>query len=427
MVYFYIQSVTIELNSKMKYWKKINFDEQRQHIADALSKNIDYQKIITLGVPGSKLDSQVFYDQATFLKEAPFLQSIVQNPNHIGCHTLGESEPYFAGTQEIEREVIKILSEDILKATEDSCDGYIATGGTEANIQACWMYRNFFMQEYGARLDEILLIASEDTHYSVHKASNLLQIDFLSIPVQMDTREIIEAELDRLVAQAQQSGKKYVIVISNVGTTMFGSVDDPDSYATVLTKYDLVFKIHMDAAFGGFIYPIVQSENSIGFNNPHVSSVTLDAHKMLQAPYGTGVFLSRKGLINYVLTAEAKYVNGMDITLSGSRSGANAIAVWMILQTYGPHGWLEKLNTLLYRTTVCCTDLDKLGVRYYRNPQMNIITIRASDIPFTLVTEFGLVPDSHGDASQWYKIVVMDHVQIDVLKQFIERLSQQLS
>lgn len=407
----------------MQYWKKINFDEQRQLITDALSKNIDYQKIITLGVPGSKLDSQVFYDQATFLKEAPFLQSIVQNPNHIGCHTLGDSEPYFAGTQEIEREVIKILSEDILKAERNSCDGYIATGGTEANIQACWMYRNLFIQEYNARLDEILLIASEDTHYSVHKASNLLQLDFLSIPVEMENREIIASELENLVAQAKQNGKKYAIVISNVGTTMFGSVDNPDEYAAVLTKHGFQFKIHMDAAFGGFIYPIVQRDNNIGFDNPHVSSVTLDAHKMLQAPYGTGIFLSRKGLIQHVLTKEAKYVNGMDITLSGSRSGANAIAVWMILQTYGPHGWLEKLNTLLYRTSVCCTDLDQLGIRYYRNPQMNIITIRASDIPNSLVQEFGLVPDSHGDSSQWYKIVVMDHVQIDVLKQFTEKLS----
>ncbi|MBL1407136.1 pyridoxal phosphate-dependent decarboxylase family protein [Sphingobacterium faecale] len=407
----------------MQYWKKINFEEQRQHISDALSKNIDYQKIITLGVPGSKLDSQVFYDQATFLKEAPFLQSIVQNPNHIGCHTLGDSEPYFAGTQEIEREVIKILGEDILKAKSNACDGYIATGGTEANIQACWMYRNLFIQEYDARLEEIIIIASEDTHYSVHKASNLLQIDYLPIPVHMDNRVIIADELENLIDQAKQYGKKYAIVISNVGTTMFGSVDNPDEYANVLTKHGFIFKIHMDAAFGGFIYPIVQRHNNIGFDNPNVSSVTLDAHKMLQAPYGTGVFLSRKGLIQHVLTKEAKYVNGMDITLSGSRSGANAIAVWMILQTYGPHGWLEKLNTLLYRTSVCCADLDQLGVRYFRHPQMNIITIRASDMPGELAQEFGLVPDSHGDSCQWYKIVVMDHVQIDVLKQFTERLA----
>ena len=52
---------------------------------------------------------------------------------------------------------------------------------------------------------------------------------------------------------------------------------------------------------------------------------------MLQAPYGTGVYISRKGLIENVLTKEAEYVEGMDLTLCGSRSGANAIAVYMIL------------------------------------------------------------------------------------------------
>jgi tyrosine decarboxylase/aspartate 1-decarboxylase len=41
------------------------------------------------------------------------------------------------------------------------------------------------------------------------------------------------------------------------------------------------------------------------FSNPKISSITIDAHKMLQAPYGTGIFICRKGLIENVLTKEA--------------------------------------------------------------------------------------------------------------------------
>jgi hypothetical protein len=33
------------------------------------------------------------------------------------------------------------------KAEPGSFDGYIASGGTEANIQALWIYRNYFMNE----------------------------------------------------------------------------------------------------------------------------------------------------------------------------------------------------------------------------------------------------------------------------------------
>jgi len=35
--------------------------------------------------------------------------------------------------------LIEICAVDIMKAQPNSCDGYIASGGTEANIQAMWM------------------------------------------------------------------------------------------------------------------------------------------------------------------------------------------------------------------------------------------------------------------------------------------------
>ena len=126
----------------MKYWKKLNEKELRKRVADALALNIDYKDKTILGVPASHLDEKVFYGNAAFLKDAPFLSTMIHNPNHIGCHTLGESESFFAGTQEIERELINLISEDILNGSEEGQDGYVASGGTEANIQAIWIYRN---------------------------------------------------------------------------------------------------------------------------------------------------------------------------------------------------------------------------------------------------------------------------------------------
>ncbi|HTO14185.1 MAG TPA: aminotransferase class I/II-fold pyridoxal phosphate-dependent enzyme [Edaphocola sp.] len=406
----------------MKYWVKLSPEEQSKRIKQALEQTINYTEKPMLGIPASVVDKKVFYGQTASMKNFPFLQAILQNPNHIGCHTLGESEPFFAGTQDIEREVIQILAQDIFGAEEDAYDGYIASGGTEANIQAVWMYRNYYFNEYDANIDEILLLASEDTHYSVAKASNLLQIKWRSVSVNMDDRTLDLKDLESIIKEEKKNGKKYVIVISNVGTTMFGSIDNPDDYATMLNKHKMKFKIHLDAAFGGFIYPMVVGDHNIGFKNPIVSSITLDAHKMLQAPYGTGIFLTRKGLIANVYTKEAQYVNGMDITLCGSRSGANAIAVWMLLKTYGPYGWLEKLNTLLYRTDRCCYHLRECGIRFYRHPKMNIISIRAEDIPHELADEYGLVPDTHEGETKWYKIVVMQHVEIEILKAFTDKL-----
>ncbi|MCB0698594.1 MAG: hypothetical protein KDC11_02055 [Chitinophagaceae bacterium] len=406
----------------MKYWKKLSHAEQDRVISQALSLNIDFKQKISLGVPASRLDGNVFYEQAPFLKEAPLLRTYVHNPNHIGCHTLGESEDFFQGTQELEREVIELLSVDVLGAEPQSCDGYVAAGGTEANIQAAWIYRNYFRREHYASQEEIALFGSSDTHYSIAKAANLLNLKWYSVPVDDATRKINEQGLNDVLSQAKEAGIKYCIVISNMATTMFGSVDDPDVYVQALKKHNLTFKLHVDGAFGGFIYPISTPGSNVSFTNPNVSSVTLDAHKMLQAPYGTGVFLARKGLMQYVFTEEAKYVHGMDITLSGSRSGANAIAIWMILMTYGPYGWFEKINKLLYRTDWLCGQLDSKGIKYFRYPKMNIVTIRAEHMSFELAMKYGLVPDTHGPDAGWYKIVVMDHVEIEHLQAFLAEL-----
>ncbi|MBS1773179.1 MAG: aspartate aminotransferase family protein [Bacteroidetes bacterium] len=407
---------------RYQFWRRLSAPEQEARITEALKGNIDYTEKVSLGIPASKLDPNVFNDQVSFLKDAPLLRAYVQNPNHIGCHTMGSSETFFRGTQEIEKDVISLLSVDLLGAEIDSCDGYIAAGGTEANMQAIWIYRNYFIRDFGANIDEIAILSSVDTHYSIAKAANLLNIKWLSVPVN-DDRTIDEGELDRIIINAKKAGIKYFIIVSNMGTTMFGSVDDPSVYANCLIRHEVQFKLHVDGAFGGFVYPVSRAGNSINFSNKHVSSITLDAHKMLQAPYGTGIFIVRKGLMEYVYTKEADYVNGMDITLSGSRSGTNAIAIWMILMTYGPHGWFEKINKLLYRTDWLCKQLDGLGIEYYRNPSMNIVTIKAQYVQPEVVHKFGLVPDSHQGQANWYKIVVMDHVQVEHLHEFIEEVS----
>ena len=126
--------------------------------------------------------------------------------------------------------------------------------------------------------------------------------------------------------------------------------------------------------------------------------------------------------MKYVYTDEAQYVQGLDATLIGSRSGANAIAVWMILMSYGPNGWFEKIHILQYRTDWLCKQLQAKGIAYYRQPYSNQVAIESKYVKEELVETFGLVPDTHGDQAQWYKIVVMEHVTIDVLSPFVDEL-----
>lgn len=403
-------------------WEKLSSTEIKNRVFEALAQNVNYTEKDVLGVPASYLDEKVFSQDASFLSDAPFLTALIKNPNHIGCHTLGNSESFFAGTQELERELIAICAVDILNGKQkEDFDGYVASGGTEANLQAIWIYRNYFMKEKGLLPHEIAVICSEDNHYSMDKAGNVLGIPVQKVGVTTNTRETTKSAIEEAVAEQEKNGVKGFIIVANMMTTMFGSVDDPALYTEVMEENKLNYFLHVDGAYGGFYFPFSQTENALDFRNANVSSVTLDAHKMAQAPYGTGIFIIRKGLIHYANTKEASYVEGEDYTLIGSRSGANAVAVWMILSKYGPFSWMEKVFVLQKRTTWMCEQLTNLKITYYRHPSSNIITMKAQHIPKDLVKKYGLVPDNHS-APNWYKIVVMDHVSIEKMKRLVDDL-----
>lgn len=403
------------------YWKKKSQEEIKSIVFNALDQNINYTSENALGIPASYLDEKVFSQDNSFLKDAPFLSTLIQNPNHIGCHTLGASEPFFQGTHNIERELIDICAIDILKGRPNEQDGYVASGGTEANIQAIWIYRNYFIQELSAQREEICILCSEDSHYSMDKAGNLLVLDVMKVKVDDSMREISEASVATAIQEAQAKGKKYFIVVANMMTTMFGSVDNVNAYTNALEAASCTYQLHVDGAYGGFYYPFSDESSKLTFENPKINSFTLDAHKMAQAPYGTGIFIIRKNFIHFANTKEASYVEGEDLTLIGSRSGANAIAAWMILVKNGPYGWQEKIFILQKRTEWMCKQLTALGFEFYRHPNSNILTIRSRFIEPEVAKEFGLVPDNHANP-KWFKIVVMEHVTIEKLSTLIERM-----
>ena len=348
------------------------------------------------------------------------MKTLIANPNHIGCHTLNEnSEPFFKGTQKIEIELIKLCAEEILEGEKDAQDGYVASGGTEANIQALWIYRNYFIKKHKAKVNEIAVVYSQDSHYSMPKGANLLNISAIVIQMDDNSRMILQEDLEQKITLAQKSGIKYFIVIMNMSTTMFGSVDDIIRVTDFFEHHQLNYKVHVDGAFGGFIYPFTNDKSAYNFTNNRINSFTLDGHKMLQTPYGTGIFIIRKGYMKYALTEEANYVQGKDYTICGSRSGANAISVWMMLKTHGSDGLKVKMRNLADKASSLCKKLEKMGVDYYHNPYINIITIRGKFISPTLAKKYSLVPNVHDATPDWYKIVVMDHVKQGVLDNFI--------
>ncbi|MDU9048539.1 MAG: pyridoxal-dependent decarboxylase [Candidatus Electrothrix sp. Rat3] len=429
------------------HWEKFaDSAAMNLYLEEKLVLNNRYSTDSIMGVPASVLDREIF--PYSIAPDSIYWKLLRENPNHIGCHTLSGSEPFFRGTQEIEKELLQICAKEILGAEADDYDGYVSSGGTESNIQALWIFRNRYILEncvqeadqadpdalqhcFLRHIQDIDVICSEDTHYSVHKAANILNLHQTDIPVDERTRQIRLDILSDHIDQEQAGGKKFFIIVLNMGTTMFGSVDEVAPITDVLDAKQVDYVIHIDAAFGGFIYPFTCLENKLSFRNRKISSFTLDAHKMLQAPYGTGIFLIRRqadgrSLLDYVTTVKAGYVKGFDSTLCGSRSGANAVSIWMILKMYGADGGTAFCQDLLRRTELICSALESLGVEYFRNPFMNIVALRASEKIRPVAERHHLVPDSHDGAACWYKIVVMDHVSEEMIDAFLQDMKKTL-
>lgn len=399
------------------YWKRLPASEIRNTIKKAFDRNVRFGKSKVMGLPISSMDPRIFHKEG--VQQSPFLYAMLQNANHGGCPTQGISGDFFEGTEQLEMEAIQICAEQLMAGKPGMQDGYIAAGGTECNMQAAWIFRNLFKRKYKAESHQIAIVHSEDTHYSVWKIANLLGIQQLVIDVHKTSRQINLQDLRTKIKKAKSQKIEYFIVVANMGTTMFGTVDNIDDLTTVLDEEEVFYKVHVDGAFGGFTYPFTHPKNSLNFSNSKVTSISLDAHKMLQAPYGTGVFLIRKGYLNYLATTEPHFMAHKIHTLSGSRSGANAISVWMILRAFGSKGLQAKVKRVMDLKKKMCADLDKKKIEYIHDPYMNIVAIHHRHMVREIQHHYNLVPDNH-DHPTWWKVVLMDHVNESMVQSFLD-------
>lgn len=53
---------------------------------------------------------------------------------------------------------------------------------------------------------------------------------------------------------------------------------------------------------------------------------------------------------------------------------------------------------------------------------MNIVTIHSQYIPKEIAKKYDLVSEQHNENNKWYKIVLMDHVEVQHFTSFINEL-----
>jgi aromatic-L-amino-acid decarboxylase len=100
------------------------------------------------------------------------------------------------------------------------------------------------------------------------------------------------AALQSAVAADRAAGRRPFLVVASAGTINTGAVDPLPAIADVAAAEDLWF--HVDAAYGGFFQLTARGRPALA-GIERADTITLDPHKGLFLPYGTGCLLARDG------------------------------------------------------------------------------------------------------------------------------------
>jgi glutamate/tyrosine decarboxylase-like PLP-dependent enzyme len=200
--------------------------------------------------------------------------------------------------------------------------GHLCGGGTMANLEALWVA--------GQREPGKKILASAQAHYTHHRISSVLQLEFESIPVDSQARMDIDALRKRL--ECGDVGT----VVATMGTTATGSVDPLPEILTLRDKFG--FRVHADAAYGGYftlIDNLAGNAKSAFARIGEVDSIVIDPHKHGLQPYGCGCVLFRDPNVGSLYKHDSPYtyfssaeLHLGEISLECSRPGASAAALW---------------------------------------------------------------------------------------------------
>jgi tyrosine decarboxylase / aspartate 1-decarboxylase len=200
--------------------------------------------------------------------------------------------------------------------------GHLCGGGTMANLEALWVAGQLHPGKK--------ILASAQAHYTHHRISSVLQLDFESIPVNSQARMDVDA-LRRRVARGDIG-----TVVATMGTTATGSVDPLPEILALREKFG--FRVHADAAYGGYftlIDNLAQNAKSAFSRMSEVDSIVIDPHKHGLQPYGCGCVLFRDPAVGSLYKHDSPYtyfssaeLHLGEISLECSRPGASAAALW---------------------------------------------------------------------------------------------------
>lgn len=286
------------------------------------------------------------------------------------------------GLAQIEENVIQWFAA-MLGMPPTTAGGILLTGGSLANLVATITARR---EKLPPDFLRGTLYTSEEAHHSVLKAALLAGIlpeHVRAIPTDDQFRMQPDALIEA-IRNDRAAGRLPFLIVASAGTTNTGAVDDLQRMADIAASEQCW--LHVDAAYGGF-FAMTERGRQVLAGIDRADSVTLDPHKGLFLPYGTGCLIVRdRESLRRAHTVNAAYMPPMqqeeglvdfcDLGPELSRD-ARGLRVWLPLSMHGASVFRDTLDEKLDLARYATTELRKIpGVEIIAEPVLSLLAFR---------------------------------------------------
>ena len=242
----------------------------------------------------------------------------------------------FPNVRQMEAEVVSMVC-----AMFSADVGLMSSGGTESIFLAMLAYRNQAIANGRSHATEWNVVACETVHAAFEKACHYLGMHLYLVPCDPKTGSVDLKRLERAI------DPHTLCIVGSAPNYANGVMDDTVGLDALAELYSVGF--HLDACLGGFLLPFSSVStgqlpaNPTSFKElPHMSSLSVDAHKYGITPKGVSTILFRTPeLREHVYSVFPHWTGGIYATpgMAGSRSGLPVVFAWCTLHRMGIEGY----------------------------------------------------------------------------------------
>lgn len=270
--------------------------------------------------------------------------------------------------------------------------GHLTSSGTIANLEALWVARSLHPDRAVA--------FSEQSHYTHARMCEVLGIR--AVPIAADRA----GRLSRADLEAKLYSERIGTVVATLGTTGLGALDPVHELVELGSRRG--FRVHVDAAYGGFYRLLAGGERPSVQRAPFeaiagADSVVVDPHKHGLQPYGCGCVLFADPSVGRFYRHDSPYtyfssreLHLGEISLECSRAGAAAAALWATLECL-PLARAAGLGPVLEATRGAALSF---AARLSRSPSLRLLLEPELDIVVYAPWAEGMTAREIGDRTQ---------------------------